>query len=92
MNDIPDSVVHWLLGATVPAGGGLFLWLLKRTFNDFEVKIAKLFAHMEKSLTAQQDHDTRIQLMDQRLTFIERYNERVSERCEVHRAARPAED
>ena len=87
-----DEIVHWVAGVTVPGGAGLFIFLLKRAFNDFEGKIAKLFGQMEKSLEAQQAHSTQIQLIAQRLTTMERLSYDVSKRCEVHRAARPAEE
>lgn len=71
MSELPDSVIHWILGAMVPAGGGLFLWMLKRTFSDFESKISELFSGLKDSFKAQQDHDTRIQLLEQRLSQVE---------------------
>ena len=66
-----EELLHWVAGIAVPAGGMLFLFLLKRTFNDFELKIAKLFSHMEKSLSAQHEHEISIRLFDQRLNQIE---------------------
>lgn len=70
--DVPDSVIHWALGFMVPAGGAFFLFLLKRTFSEFESKIAELFGQMKESLKAQQDHDKRIDLLAQRVKSLER--------------------
>jgi hypothetical protein len=69
--EVPDSVIHWALGFMVPVGGAFFLFLLKRTFADFEGKISDLFGQMKDSLKAQQDHDTRIQLLDLRVKVLE---------------------
>ena len=66
MDTVPDSVIHWALGALVPVGGALFLFLLKRTFKDFEDKVGDLFCQMKESLKQQQDHETRLQLLEQR--------------------------
>lgn len=82
------EMIQVLAAVLVPAGGGLFIFLLKRTFSDFENKIAKLFAHMEGVLVAQQDQDTRIQLLGQRMAFIERH----CERCDSRYAHRPSEE
>lgn len=72
MTEIPDSAIHWMLGALVPAGGGLFIFLLKRTFHEFEVKLASLFDKLEKSLESLQDHDKRIDLLALRVKTLER--------------------
>lgn len=72
--EVPDSVIHWALGFMVPAGGAFFLFLLKRTFSEFEAKISDLFGQMKESLKAQQDHDTRLQLLDLRVRNLERIN------------------
>jgi hypothetical protein len=69
--EVPDSVIHWALGFMLPAGGAFFLFLLKRTFSDFEGRISDLFGQMKDSLKAQQDHDTRIQLLDLRVKVLE---------------------
>ena len=71
-SEVPDSVIHWLLGALVPMGGVFFLFLLKRTFHDFEMKIADLFGQMKESLKDIQRHDTKLQLLDQRVKSLER--------------------
>ncbi|MBK7864359.1 MAG: hypothetical protein IPJ65_38315 [Archangiaceae bacterium] len=72
MTEIPDSVIHWLLGACVPLGGALFIFLLKRTFTDFENKISNVFTRLEQSLQQTQAHDTKIQLHEQRITVLEK--------------------
>lgn len=72
MTDIPDSVIHWVLGGIIPLGGALFLFLLKRTFKDFEDKLASLFLKLEASLKQSQEHDTRIQLIEYRVTEVEK--------------------
>ncbi len=71
MSEIPDSLVHWMLGGLVPLGGGLFIFLLKRTFKEFEDKLASLFGQLEGAIRQTQAHDTKIQLIEHRLTAIE---------------------
>ncbi len=66
MPDISDSQIHWALASIIPAGGGFFLFLLKRTFTDFELKIANLFEDMKKSFIQIQDHETRIAVLEDR--------------------------
>ncbi len=68
---IPDNVIHWLLAASVPSIGGLFIFLLKRTFKDFEDKVGSLFNKLENSMKEQQAHDTRIQLLEHRVEQLE---------------------
>lgn len=67
MPDVPENVVHWLLGLLVLGAWGLFLFLLKRTFNEFEGKLKKLFEQMEVSMLKSQSHETRLALIEQRL-------------------------
>lgn len=81
MPEMPDSTVHWLLGCLAVTVPGLFLFLLKRFFNDFEGKLAGLFKTMEATLEKQQVHDTRIQLLDQRLDVLGRALEEHKTRC-----------
>lgn len=69
--DIPEGVIHFLLAVAIPSVGTLFLFLLKRTFKDFETKLADLFTSMRDTLKQQQDHDTRIKLLDQRMEQLE---------------------
>lgn len=88
----PTEVIQWVLSAIIPAGGVLFLFLLKRAFSDFETKISQLFAKMEASLIAQQEHDTRIRLLDLRLENIERLVERLDAKLEAVHAGRPVKD
>jgi hypothetical protein len=64
MPEIPDNMIHWFLGGMVPAGGALFLFLLKRTFHEFEAKIATLFGQLEQSLQLTQDHETRLAVLE----------------------------
>ncbi len=71
MPEVTDSIIHWVLAAAVPSGGALFLFLLKRTFADFEMKVAKLFSQMEDSLAALAAHDKRIDLLQQRVESLE---------------------
>lgn len=88
----PAEVIQWVLSALIPAGGVLFLFLLKRAFSDFEGKISQLFSKMEASLVAQQEHDTRIRLLDLRLENIERLVERLDTKLESLHASRPPQD
>ena len=66
MPDVTDSQIHWALASIIPLGGGLFLFLLKRTFHEFELKIATLFEDLKASLVQIQDHETRISVLEDR--------------------------
>lgn len=72
MNNVPDSVIHWLLLAAVPAVGSLFLFLIKRTFTDFEHKIASIFSKLEDTIDRANKQHTDIELIKQRLDGLER--------------------
>jgi len=65
---MPEVLEHWIPVPLLALG---FWWLLKRTFNDFEHKLASLFKTMEDSLKEQQNHNTSIQLLEQRVSQLE---------------------
>jgi len=65
---IPEVLEHWIPVPLLALG---FWWLLKRSFNDFEGKLASLFKTMENTLKEQQSHDTRLQLITQRVENLE---------------------
>lgn len=71
MPDISDAQVHWILGGGIAAGMSMFMFLLKRTFADFEDKIGQLFRKLEKSLDQAQSHDTKIAVIEIRLNNLE---------------------
>lgn len=76
MGDIPDSVIHWLLASSVPVVGGLFVYLIKRTFHEFETKIATVFAKLEDAINKANNQHTEIELVKQRLDTLERKRRR----------------
>ncbi len=73
MPDITDTQVHWILGGGVLSCLSFFMFLLKRTFKDFEDKIGQLFKKLEKSLDQAQAHDTKIAVIEIRLTNLEQH-------------------
>lgn len=71
MNDIPESVIHYLLAAAIPAGGAFFMFLLKRSFADFETKISTLFTDLKEVIKQGNDHRTEIALIKQSVEKLE---------------------
>lgn len=71
MSDVPDSVIHWLLAAAVPSIGALFLYLIKRTFTNFEEKIGEVFGKLEIALKQANEHRTEIEVIKNRLVTLE---------------------
>lgn len=66
MPDLSDAQVHWALASVIPAGGGLFMFLLKRTFADFEGKVGVLFKQLEDAIAKGHDHEARIKVLEDR--------------------------
>lgn len=72
MSDIPDNVMHWLLAASIPLIGSLFLFLIKRTFSDFEKKIEDVFGKLEKAVDNSNNQNIKLEKLDTRVEAIER--------------------
>lgn len=70
MDQLDNNTVHALLAALIPAIGGVFIFLLKRTFSDFETKLATLFSDLKATLDAQNKHETRLQLLEHKVAEI----------------------
>lgn len=51
------------------------MWLLKRTFTDFETKLAALFADLKTTLEKQNQHGTDIKLLTHRVDQLEKQND-----------------
>lgn len=66
--NLPTELMHWIPTPILALG---FWWLLKRTFNDFEHKLAGLFKSMENTLSQQQAHDKTLALLEQRVEALE---------------------
>ena len=67
--DIPAQLANWVPAPLLALG---FWFLLRRTLNNFEAKIEVVFGKLEKSLEQAQEHDTKIQLHEQRITSLEK--------------------
>lgn len=70
---MPELLGHWVPVPILALG---FWFLLKRTFTDFEKKLADLFKQMADTLSEQQEHDKRIDLLAQRVEQLERRGRR----------------
>lgn len=71
--EVPEMLQHWVPVPLLAAG---FWWLLKRTFSDFEGKLGAIFGKLEKQLADTQEHDTKLQLLEQRVDVLERRKRR----------------
>lgn len=71
MSDIPDNVIHWLLAASVPTIGGLFVYLIKRTFLDFEKKIETVFGKLESTIKDANDQKLELAVLKSKIETIE---------------------
>ena len=71
--EIPEALQHWV---PVPLLATGFWWLLKRTFADFERKLSTIFDKLEDRLTQAQEHDTKLQLLEQRVNVLEQKRRR----------------
>jgi hypothetical protein len=67
--DIPAQLAAWVPAPLLALG---FWFLLRRTLKDFEQKIESVFGKLEKALIQAQVHDTKIQLLEHRLTSLEK--------------------
>jgi hypothetical protein len=71
MESVPDSVVHYIMGLLVLGMAGLFIFLLKRTFKDFEEKVGTLFGKLENTIKDQNEHKSDLRLLEQRVSQLE---------------------
>lgn len=71
--DVPEVLEHWV---PVPLLAMGFWFLLRRTFKDFEDRLASLFKHMEVVLKEQNSHNTQLQLLELRLSQLEKRRRR----------------
>lgn len=67
--EVPEALTHWV---PVPLLAMGFWFLLKRTFKDFESKLSTIFGKLEKQLEQAREHDTKLQLLEQRISTLEK--------------------